>query len=164
MGVFHHFGDPVGPAIPRAREDREGRKLRVRENSSSQGDRKKSRASSQTGRRAGWLVRPPETCSECWFTEHPVCPGGAPPGHGPPTGPTASPGTPRPCRSLGRLVRATRPASGHTDLPLGASFMVCVMRVSTFIGTLLKKSPRFGGHYWLSLFCFMNGGCGDQWR
>lgn len=114
---------------------------------------------------ARWLAgAAPEMRSECWFTEHPVCPGGAPPGHGPPTGPTASPGTPRPCRSLGRLVRATRPASGHTDLPLGASFMVCVMRVSTFIGTLLKKSPRFGGHYWLSFFCFMNGGCGDQWR
>lgn len=163
MGVFHHFGDPVGPAIPRAREDREGRKPRVCENSSSQ----------ETGKNPGklsdgqarWLAgAAPEMRSECWFTEHPVCPGGAPPGHGPPTGPTASPGTPRPCRSLGRLVRATRPASGHTDLPLGASFMVCVMRVSTFIGTLLKKSPRFGGHYWLSLFCFMNGGCGDQWR
>lgn len=66
--------------------------------------------------------------------------------------------------ALGSSVRATRPALDHTDLPLGASFMVCVMRVSTFIGTLLKKSPRFGGHYWLSLFCFMNGGCGDQWR
>lgn len=165
MGVFHHFGDPVGPAIPRAREDREGRKLRVCENSSSQETGKNpGQALRRAGALAGWCG--PRNMQRVLVYRAPRVPWRSPAwawsSHRPHSLPWHAQAVQVP--ALGSSVRATRPALGHTDLPLGASFMVCVMRVSTFIGTLLKKSPRFGGHYWLSFFCFMNGGCGDQWR